>query len=263
MKKKTEKEGKGWKKKKKVADTFAVACLSLDAVKESRDKNGKITDEGRKHGENAFNCFKTAADKGHAEAQCRMGWYYMGNDETGQVKQNPVTAFEWFEKAADQGNVEAGFIVGQCYHRGIGVVKDQYQAHDYFSVAASKFHVDAQVFFALMLKAQSGTELEALIETKKKENPEENLNPISAILEIAIPTYCTTLHASAAKLFELGQLYEKGERPPLKIVDYEAALIFYELAIYHAGEDKEIKKKAKAAYDKLQPLKQKAGSPRH
>lgn len=68
---------------------------------------GDMFEEGRgvkKDFIEAAKWFRSAADQGHAEAQCRLG--FMHHNGQG-VKQNDKEAAKWFQLAADQGHAEA------------------------------------------------------------------------------------------------------------------------------------------------------------
>jgi len=82
----------------------------------------------------AFEWFRKAAERGHAEAQYIVGQHY----ENGEgVKKDEKEAFEWFKKAADQGNANAQYKVGLYYENGICGKKDGKTAIEWFHKAAS------------------------------------------------------------------------------------------------------------------------------
>ena len=69
----------------------------------------------------AVEWFKKAADKGHADAQCGLGYCY---DKGQGVQQDYSLAVYWYRKAAEQGNAIAQSNLGYCYYNGWGVQQD-------------------------------------------------------------------------------------------------------------------------------------------
>ncbi|KAF0336094.1 calmodulin-dependent protein kinase [Gigaspora margarita] len=47
-------------------------------------------------------------------------------------------AFKYYQKAANMGNTKAMDNVGRCYEKGIGVVKDEKMAFEYYIKSAKK-----------------------------------------------------------------------------------------------------------------------------
>lgn len=113
-----------------------------------------------------------SAEKGDAEAQRRLGYYYRHRAEqklelfrslpSGSRhmrapydigERNPITdsaiedrktAFEYFQKAAEQGNVDSIYQLGICYLHGEGTHKFLEKAREYLENAAEKGHAEAQ-----------------------------------------------------------------------------------------------------------------------
>ncbi len=86
----------------------------------------------------AFNFFKEAARRGHAEAQFQFGrMYYYGLIGQKDFKK----AFYWFKKAALKGHINAGFQVGHMYKYGKGVLQDKEQEAKWLQRAFEKEEV--------------------------------------------------------------------------------------------------------------------------
>ena len=60
------------------------------------------------------------AEKGDAEAQCKLGYRYKKGIG---VKKSFLKAVEWYTKAAEQGHANAQNNLGVCYNHGRGVKK--------------------------------------------------------------------------------------------------------------------------------------------
>jgi TPR repeat protein len=89
----------------------------------------------------AFRWFGIAAEKGHADAQVRLGeCYHFG---TG-IAQDYAQAFHWFRMAAQQGHAEAQIWLDVCYEGGEGVPQDASQAVHWFRKAAEQGDAGAQ-----------------------------------------------------------------------------------------------------------------------
>jgi TPR repeat protein len=73
----------------------------------------------------AIKRYRTAADRGHTDAQCKLGILYRGGEG---VEKDPVEAVKWFRKAADKGDAPAQRNLAQMYERGEGVAKDPAEA---------------------------------------------------------------------------------------------------------------------------------------
>ena len=74
----------------------------------------------------AVSWFRLAADRGNAEAMCRLGrCYYWGKG----VAKSQEEAVSWFRRAADKGNAEGMGWLGYCYKNGWGIPMDQKRAN--------------------------------------------------------------------------------------------------------------------------------------
>jgi TPR repeat protein len=94
-----------------------------------------------------------AAEKGHADAQCSLGWdYYLG---LGDVPQDYVQAAAWFLKAADQG-WPGGFVaLGYLYENTEGV-KDYTRAAFFYRKAADHGDAEAQTYLGALYERGRG-----------------------------------------------------------------------------------------------------------
>ena len=95
-------------------------------------------------GEQARNTFadtRAKAEKGDAQAQQNLGFWY----KTGQgVAKDEVEAVKWFRKAADQSNAMAQYNLGVSYLYGQGVAKNEVEAVKWYRQAAGQNLADAQ-----------------------------------------------------------------------------------------------------------------------
>ncbi|KAF9156121.1 hypothetical protein BG015_007163 [Linnemannia schmuckeri] len=93
----------------------------------------------------AMEWFRKAAEKGHSEAQRKVGCFY----ELGQggVDQDSTQAAEWFRKAAKKGNIIAMLNLGSLYEEGRGVPQDYAKALQQYTKASGKGSADA--FYAI------------------------------------------------------------------------------------------------------------------
>lgn len=83
--------------------------------------------------QNAFNYYKSAAEKGHVPAQNTVGYMY----QMGQgIEKNNEQALKWYKLAATQGNMEAQDNLGNMYLYGIEVKKDRKEALQWYRLAA-------------------------------------------------------------------------------------------------------------------------------
>ncbi len=85
------------------------------------DRNGNTAE--------AVRLFRQAAELGHAEAQCRLGYRLMKG--IGTVRDD-AQAVDWFRKSAAQENPMGQYNLGYCLIEGIGTPKDTAQAVDWF-----------------------------------------------------------------------------------------------------------------------------------
>ena len=69
----------------------------------------------------AAQLFRAAAEQGHAQAQCKLGWCYeIGEGVEGEAPDMKEAA-RLYRLAAAQGHVRATFNLGMCFEKGEGV----------------------------------------------------------------------------------------------------------------------------------------------
>lgn len=149
-------------------------CSQPDAPRACRTKrrSGKTQTITRDY-KKAFALFKQAAEKGHINAQMKIGLMY---EQGLGVPKNSGAALEWYKKAADKGSIEAAhkvdiykksvkiggrkqladsrtraaelrlaysgssdaqYNVGKIYAEGIGVPRNYVQAYIWFNIASA------------------------------------------------------------------------------------------------------------------------------
>ena len=115
----------------------------------------KTAEEYYQMGEKAYNSeqyeeavgwYQKAADLGHKDAMCSLGYCY---DAGNGVTKNLVEAVKWYKKAAEQGHIRAQFNLALCYKNGEGVAKDPLEAVKWYKKAAEQGHIRAQFNLAL------------------------------------------------------------------------------------------------------------------
>ena len=90
----------------------------------------------------ALECYRKAADKGHADAMNMIGRYY--GEGWGGLKKDEAAALEWCRKAADAGSVSAMYNIAVYYQNGLGGLKaDKATALEWYRKAADKGDADA------------------------------------------------------------------------------------------------------------------------
>ena len=97
--------------------------------------------------------FQIAAERGHAEAQSKLGDSY--NFGFG-VPQNTAEAAKWYRLAADQGNTNAQQNLGYLYMNGKGVPQDTSEAIRWWRTAANQGDISAQLALATTYKVGWG-----------------------------------------------------------------------------------------------------------
>lgn len=76
-----------------------------------------------------------AAEHGHVDAQCAVGWLYL---EGSGVTQNSPLAAEWFTKSANHGSIEAQSNLGRMYETGRGIPQNYSLAEEWYRKAAEQ-----------------------------------------------------------------------------------------------------------------------------
>jgi hypothetical protein len=84
---------------------------------------------------------RAKAEKGHVDAQVKLGQMYATGD---RVPKDDTAAVKWFRKAADQEDAMAQNLIGRAYLEGTGVSKDANEAIKWFKKAADRGNANAQ-----------------------------------------------------------------------------------------------------------------------
>ena len=108
---------------KSAADMTANEALSAG---QSYLRNGDFS--------NAANYFKSAADRGSAEAQYEIALLYKSGSG---VSQSTANAFTYMKSAAEKGFTKAYRELGEMYHGGRGTAKDRSQAEYWYKKAVN------------------------------------------------------------------------------------------------------------------------------
>lgn len=101
----------------------------------------------------ALQIFRQLAQSGDADAQFRLGEFYVRGE--GMAK-DAVKACDWFERAADQGHVQAFHVLADCYLNGEGREQDTDTAVYLYGSAAESGLVRSQYQLARMYATGSG-----------------------------------------------------------------------------------------------------------
>ena len=97
--------------------------------------------------------FRSAAERGDADAQFYLGGMY---DDGKGVERDDRQAVYWYRNAAQQGDADAQFYLGTMYSDGRGVQKDDEQALFWYRKAAEQGEVNAQAKLGGMYNAGVG-----------------------------------------------------------------------------------------------------------
>lgn len=108
---------------------------------------GKSGKKHPSHKQEAVFWLRMAADRGHKDAQYRLGLLYAHGDG---VPLNQYEAVAWWRAAARQGHQEALFHVGLAQESGNGAIVDKAAAAEFYKEAALMGHSKAQINLALL-----------------------------------------------------------------------------------------------------------------
>ena len=103
----------------------------------------------------AFTYWRMASDQGLAKAQSNLAICYSKGHGTVMDK---AKAFEWWEKAGVSGNANAQCSLGICYYNGVGTKKDDEKAFGWWIRAAEQGHAKSQANVALCYHSGVGVE---------------------------------------------------------------------------------------------------------
>ena len=119
--------------------TAAVVVLSMGMSGSvcAQDFEKGVRAEAIGEHELALKEFRFLAERGHAEAQNKLGSFYqLGLG----VIQNYKEAVTWYRKSSEQGDAFAQYNLGIMYINGLGVTQDNIYAHMWFNVSESIRH---------------------------------------------------------------------------------------------------------------------------
>ena len=145
-------------KNDEVANTFqAKVQRNFDAQADLFRKSGEpyfafangLTLLRHRQYENAINWFRMAADKGHADAQTRIGLMY---GEGLGVAEDEEEAVKWYRLSADQGNARGQYCLGWAYANGAGVTQDYMEGVVWYRLSADQGYEEAQDALTELLK---------------------------------------------------------------------------------------------------------------
>jgi serine/threonine protein kinase/TPR repeat protein len=102
----------------------------------------------------AVQLYRSAADRGYAEAQNLLGTLYATG--TAGLAQDDKQALAWYQKATDQGFAKAEKNLGDMYFFGRGVERDYKQAMAWYAKAADQDFADAQFRLGFMYEKGLG-----------------------------------------------------------------------------------------------------------
>ena len=114
---------------KKMAKAGDVEALYMLGVSYSSGFNGCKQDY-----EEAFKWYSKAAKKGHAAAQCSLGYAYLLGQGT---KKDIDKAIDWLKKAAGQGDSRAQEELGNIYYYGTYVPQNKAEAEQWYLKSAA------------------------------------------------------------------------------------------------------------------------------
>ena len=110
----------------------------------------------------AFENYQSKALLGDAASQYELGeCYHLGIG----VRRDDSEAFSWYRRGAEKGNLNSQWNMGLCYYYATGVAKDYIQAVEWYRKAANQGHAMAQASLAECYKKGIGVlkdEVEAL-----------------------------------------------------------------------------------------------------
>ena len=103
-------------------------------------ETGVGVEPGNQNIDTAANYYETAAEKGHAKAQCCIGVLFAnGIDFDKDLK----IAANWYRKAADAGLARGQFHLAGCYENGAGVKQNIELALNFYRLAADQGYAEA------------------------------------------------------------------------------------------------------------------------
>lgn len=138
-------------------NSFISSIAAMLGNRAAEFNNGVCLMEKKEYGE-AYDVFVSAAEKGLAVAQSKLGFMYA---EGLGVTLDFEKSEHWYRMAANQGDIDAMVSLGTMYYSGVedyGIHKDFNTAFHYYSDAAYAGDADAQLYLAYMYLRGEGTE---------------------------------------------------------------------------------------------------------
>lgn len=108
-------------------------------------QDAEYPNEGAPDMERAVAYYTEAAEKGHKEAQYKLGYLFSEGDS---VEQNYATAAHWFLKAAENNHADALYAVALMYRKGLYFDRDPDKADVYCEKAAAAGSAQAKTVLA-------------------------------------------------------------------------------------------------------------------
>ena len=198
-------EAEKWiRKAAEQGDADALQALQKIEPPSSTSEAAQLVDKGVEHHENkeyeqAAECFRQAAEMGHAGAQSNLGVYY----ENGWgVPKDAAEAVKWFRAAAEQGHAVAQSNLGVYYENGWGVPKDAAEAVKWFRAAAEQGNAGAQFNLGVCYGKGFGVEQDVAEAVKwwRKAAEQGHADALQALQKIEQPSPTS----------EAAQLVDKG-----------------------------------------------------
>ncbi len=123
---------------------------------------------------NEIEQWRKAGERGHAEAQWRLGMSYHFGDG---VSQDYTEAITWFRKAADQGFTQAQWSLANAYYTGQGVSQDYTIAYAWWNLAATNGLEAGEESRAVVAEKMTEEQIGKALELSR-EMIEENPKPL-------------------------------------------------------------------------------------
>ena len=129
----------------------AAALSAQDAYRQGK----KLADQSspNRNDAEAVRLFRSAAERGLADAQVDLGLMYEGGRG---VAKDEVEAVRLFRLAANRGNAPGQFNLGWKYANGRGVAKDDVEAVRFYRLAVNQGHANAQASLGFMYESGRG-----------------------------------------------------------------------------------------------------------
>ena len=220
-----------------LAEAYAAAPASLAATAAlppilawDFDRNGAPPTK-------IMRAWRKAAEGGHSEAQCQLGYCYLFGSG---IAKDAVAAAVWHAKAAAQGRAEAQSNLGICYKHGSGVAQDFKAAAAWYAKAAAQGLASAQYELGLLYENGEGVaqDLEAAAAWYAKAAEQgdadaqcnlgccyENGSGVAQDFKVAAAWYAkAAAQGDAIAQVNLGTLYENGSGVAQ---DFEAAAALF------------------------------------